>query len=241
VDLARQVERAQQAVRARDDLVAVVSHDLRNPLGVVQMQSSLLLRGLGPQDEDSSRRLRASAERIQRAVDRMNALLSDLLDLAKIEAGRFEVHPTRQASSVILDEALVVMSPLAEQKSIRLVIDASPSADVLADRDRIYQVLSNLLSNAIKFTPEGGEIRLCTQSAAEGVRFSVIDAGPGIPARELPHIFNRYWQARKTARQGSGLGLYIAKGIVEAHHGRIWVESSTGVGSSFHFVLPATG
>lgn len=239
VDLAVQVEREQQAVRARDDLVAVVSHDLKNPLGVIQMQSSLLLRGVGLKDEDFSRRLRASAERIQRSVDRMNALISDLLDLGKIEAGRFEVTPTRQQPNMILDEALVVMGPLAEQKSISLKIDAAGTPDVLADRDRVYQVLSNLLGNAIKFTPEGGEVRLCTRSDAEGVVFSVVDSGAGIPPEQLQHIFNRYWQAPRTTRQGSGLGLYIARGIVEAHRGRMWVESTLGVGSRFHFVLPA--
>jgi two-component system, chemotaxis family, sensor kinase Cph1 len=237
VDLGCQVERERKAVRARDDLVAVVSHDLRNPLNVVQMQASLLLGGMGASGEPT-RRLRASAERIQRAVNRMNSLIQDLLDLAKIEAGRFIVEGTAQSPQEIVNEALMVMQPLAEQRSIELRVDVASSPPVVADRDRIYQVLANLIGNALKFTSQGGTVRLRVRPQDGQVVFSIIDDGPGIPEDTLPHLFDRYWQARRTAKLGTGLGLFIARGIVEAHRGKIWVDSEVGHGSAFHFSLP---
>ena len=239
VDLVRQVALGEQAVRARDDLVAVVSHDLKNPLSVIQMQSSALLRGIVSEDGESSRRLRAAAERIQRAIDRMNTLLHDLLDLSKIEAGRFSVQPTVHNARELVEEALLVLEPLGHRKQITFTLDASDDCTVLADRDRIYQVLSNLVGNALKFSPDGGAIQLQISKADNETLFTVADEGPGIAADQLSHLFNRYWQAPRSGRQGSGLGLYIAKGIVEAHGGRIWVVSALGSGSAFSFALPS--
>jgi chemotaxis family two-component system sensor kinase Cph1 len=239
IDLARQVLREQQAVRARDDLVAVVSHDLRGPLAVIQMQAALLLR-TGIDKEEPSLRLRASAERVQKAVDRMNALIRDLLDLARIEAGRFDVRPRPEGIREIVDEALIIAYPLAEAKRIVIEVEeVSEDGSVAADRERVFQVLANLTGNAIKFTPEGGKIVLRAEARSHEVLFTVADTGPGIPSEQLPHIFDRYWQARRTAHQGTGLGLYIAKGIVEAHGGRIWAESVPGAGARFYFTLPA--
>lgn len=238
LDLGRQVVREQRAVRARDDLVAVVSHDLRSPLGVIQMQASLIstqAAALG--DTGQATRLRQGADRIGRAVDRMTALISDLLDLAKIEAGRFEVHAQSEHIRDVVDETLSIVRPLAEAKQISIADDLE-SALVAADRERIYQVLSNLIGNAIKFTPPGGAITVHAERRGAELVVSVSDTGPGIAPDEIAHVFDRYWQARRADHAGAGLGLYIARGIVQAHGGRMWVESPPGAGAHFYFTLP---
>lgn len=238
IDLARQVIREKKAVRVRDDLVAVVSHDLRNPLGVVQMQASWLLRAAtGADGGEPSGLMRESAERIQRAVDRMNGLIFNLLDLAKIEAGRFELRCKSEQVTDMVNDTLIIVRPLADAKRITITEDID-NVRLDADRERLFQVLSNLLGNAIKFTPESGTIALSTRRRQDDVLFTISDTGRGIPAEQLPHVFDRYWQARRADHEGSGLGLFIAKGIVEAHGGRIWAESEPGAGSRFSFTLP---
>jgi chemotaxis family two-component system sensor kinase Cph1 len=240
LDLGRQVLREKKAVRVRDDLVAVVSHDLKNPLAAVQMHAALILKVLIPEESGPWRRIQNSAERIQRSTEKMNTLIQDLLDLAKIEAGRFSITPRPELIESLVEECVEILGPLAEQKRIQLIQKISaPHRSVLVDRERIFQVLSNIIGNAIKFTPEGGSIELSTDSNGARVTFAIRDTGPGIDPEQLSHLFNRYWQARKTAHAGTGLGLYIAKGIVEAHKGRIWVESQKGLGSTFSFTLPA--
>lgn len=238
IDLARQVLREQRAVQARDDLVAVVSHDLKNPLGVIEMQAAVLLRTAQPVDEEPSRRLRASAECIQRAVARMNALIHDLLDLAAIEAGRFGLNCRTEDVREVVEEALTILRPLATGKHITLEAQLAEAARIELDRERFFQVLSNLVGNAIKFTPDGGTVTVRTDRAGDELLFTVKDTGPGVAADQLPHVFDRYWQAAHKRRHGSGLGLYIAKGIVEAHGGRIWVEPPSAGGACFRFTLP---
>jgi two-component system, chemotaxis family, sensor kinase Cph1 len=237
IDLERQVAREQRAVRARDDLVAVVSHDLRNPLGVIQMQAAILLQTVGSGNEDFSRRIQTSTDHIQRAVRRMNTLIRDLLDLAKLEAGRFTLQCSRCQMNDLIEESLLILRPLAEAKRITLTSDLR-AATVDADHDRIFQVLSNLVGNAIKFTPEGGSISVRAEAENAEVRVTVADTGPGVPADQLANVFDRYWQARRSDQEGSGLGLFIAKGIVEAHSGRIWTEAHMGSGATFIFILP---
>ena len=236
-DLERQLVREQRAVRARDDLVAVVSHDLRNPLGVIQMQATILLRTVGPDNAESSRRLRTSAEHIQRSVDRMNVLIRDLLDLAKLEAGRFTVNCKPQRIDEMIEEALLILRPLADAKGIELLCE-SHQALVNADRDRIFQVLSNLVGNAVKFTPQDGRVNLRCEALGSEVLVTVADTGRGIPHDLVDHVFDRYWQARRHDQEGSGLGLFIAKGIVEAHGGRIWTDARVTSGATFFFTLP---
>ena len=237
LDLERQVVREQRAVRARDDLVAVVSHDLKNPLSLIATQAALFLRILTPAEEVSGR-LRGGLERILRAVERMSALIHDLLDLAKIEAGRFSLQRSPEDVRDMIEEALIILRPLADAKRITVVdeIDGAPSVSV--DRERIYQVLSNLIGNAVKFTPEGGRIVVRVEERPGKLVVTVTDNGPGLRAEQLPHLFERYWQARVPSRDGSGLGLFIAKGIVEAHGGRIWAESAAGAGATVGFSLP---
>jgi chemotaxis family two-component system sensor kinase Cph1 len=238
LDLERQVLREQRAVRARDDLVAVVSHDLRNPLGVIQMQAAILLQAASGENEEFSRRVQTSAEHIQRSVARMNTLIGDLLDLARLEAGRFTLQCRAHEMSELIGESLVILRPLAEQKRIDLTSDLRCAA-VNADRDRIFQVLSNLVGNAIKFTPAGGRIDLRCEEMNGEVQVTVADTGPGIAPEQLSNVFDRYWQARPDDLQGSGLGLFIAKGIVEAHGGRIWAQARPGSGATFVFTLPS--
>ena len=234
VDLARQIVRAEQAIRDRDETVAILSHDLKTPLQVIQLATSMLRRGAADDP-----RAGAMLDRVERAARHMGGLVRDLLDLAKIEAGRFELTRASCLASRLVSDVFTILAPLAEAKGVHLSADGE--AAVTADPDRVFQALSNLVGNAIKFTPSGGKVsvRVCP-SAADAVQFAIVDTGPGIHAVELAHIFDRYWHSRRTRSGGAGLGLYIAKGIVEAHGGRLWVESRIGEGAAFYFTLPAS-
>ncbi|HUQ98247.1 MAG TPA: PAS domain S-box protein [Gemmatimonadaceae bacterium] len=235
VEHARLFHEAQQATRARDDILAVVAHDLRNPLNTVSMAASLMLENT-PLDRPQERR---QVEIVRRAADRMNRMIQDLLDVKRLETGRLGIEPRPESPASLIGDTLDMLRPLASSSTILLESNVAERLPlVLADAARIQQVLSNLVGNAVKFTPREGHITVCADRMDGEVRFSVIDTGPGIPAEQLPHIFGRFWQARSTDRRGIGLGLAIAKGIVEAHHGRIWVESSVGLGSTFYFTLP---
>lgn len=235
---ARLFQEAEAATRTRDDMLAIVSHDLRTPLSVISLSTEGMLAAL-PQGEEV-RRQRTALERIQRAARRMNTLVGDLLDASQIEAGQLPVDKCPNAPAALVEEAVESIRPLAADRSLRLtssVPEGLPSIEV--DRSRILQVFSNLLGNAVKFTSIGGEITVSAEPQPGHVLFSVTDTGPGIPAEDLPHLFDRHWQARATARKGAGLGLFIAKGIVEAHEGVLQVRTQRGVGSTFFFTLPA--
>ncbi|MEI9952682.1 MAG: ATP-binding protein [Pseudomonadota bacterium] len=231
VDLSRQIARAEQAVRDRDETVAILSHDLKTPLQVIQLASTVLRR-----EAVSDTLVVTTIDRVERAVQRMNALIHDLLDLAKIEAGRFDLTRTDCLASRLVLDVFTILAPLAEAKSIRLRWNGDGSVN--ADADRVFQALSNLVGNAIKFTPSGGEVMVQVEPFADQtVRFAIMDNGPGIAAVELGHVFDRYWHSGRGRGAGTGLGLFIAKGIVEAHGGRIWVESIAGEGATFYFTL----
>ena len=232
-DLGKQIARAEKAVALRDEMVAVLSHDLRGPLQVVEMAVSILEARV-----DGDPRATETVHLVRRASARMGRLVHDLLDLAKIEAGRFEITKTPCAASAIVSDAFAILTPIADAKGVRLSWTGDGDAWVAVDAERILQVISNLVGNAIKFTPTGGTVTLEVARADDFVRFCVRDTGPGIPETELAHIFDRYWQARRVRSAGSGLGLYIAKGIVEAHGGRIWADSQLGKGAAFTFSLP---
>ena len=238
VDLTHQVARERAAVRARDDVVAVVSHDLRTPMSVVVMQAEIIQRLLGNGQQDSSQRLRTAAQTIQRAGRRMAAQLNELLDIAKIEAGRFAVAPQRLRAFELVQDARDLLSELAQAKGIALVVTEADDLSVRADPERIFQVFSNLIGNAIKFTPSGGRIEIAARRRGAVCEFSIADTGAGIAADQLGQIFDRYWQVKPSDAGGAGLGLYIAKGIVEAHGGTIEVTSSPGRGTTFVITLP---
>jgi len=234
IDNARLYQHATRATRTRDELIAAVSHDLKNPLATMVMTAELLARSEAPDEKR-----RRWVESLRRSADAMKHLIEDLLDIARIEAGRLTIEEQRCAVGALLAEALDLMQPLAQQKRLRIERRV-PGREVYVrcDRPRIIRVLSNLIGNSIKFTSEGGAITIRAELADREVRFSVTDTGSGIAADEVPHIFERFWQARKTARLGAGLGLAIAKGIVEAHGGQIWAQSEAGKGSTFFFTLP---
>jgi light-regulated signal transduction histidine kinase (bacteriophytochrome) len=237
IDLERQVARGQRAVRARDDVLAVVSHDLRNPLSVIDLQAKVLLHSSAANGGPSS--LREGAERTQRAVARMSSLIDNLLDLAAIEAGRLPLRVQSVGVRQTVEEALETLRPLAEGNALELVAEIDDGADMLADRDRFYQVLSNLIGNAVKFTPAGGRITLRAEARGREVIFTVADTGPGISPEQLPHIFVRYSGTEHgERRKGVGLGLFVVKGIVEMHGGQIAVASTPGKGATFVFSLP---
>ncbi len=234
VEHARLFHEAQQATRARDDVLAVVAHDLRNPLNTVTMAVSLMLETTPPERVEQRRQV----EIVRRAADRMNRMIQDLLDVKRMESGRLTTDLKPELPASLINDTIDMLRPLAAGSTIRLEADIEDDLPpVLADAARIQQVLSNLVGNAVKFTPRSGRITVCAEHIDGEVRFGVIDTGPGIPAEQLPHIFGRFWQA-KSDHRGIGLGLAIAKGIVEAHNGRIWVESHVGLGSTFYFTLP---
>jgi signal transduction histidine kinase len=235
--LALERARLEDAVRFREDVVAIVSHDLRSPLTAI----ALTVRQLSRLSVDAAlvQRRDELLSTIQRAGDRMTRLIADLLDVATIEAGTLEVESSVVSVSSLLAEALDGVRPMAEQKSIELAVRAeTPDLYVHADRDRMLQVLANLLGNAVKFTPEGGRVHAEAELRGDAVRFCVRDSGPGIPRDQLPHVFDRFYQGTAGKRRGTGLGLAIAKGIIEAHGRSIHVESDEGRGATFIFTLP---
>jgi signal transduction histidine kinase len=237
LSLQQRVEEAVQATRTRDEVLAMVAHDLRNPLNVVLTSGSFLLDtldGLEP-------RAREQLELIQRAVAQMNRLTQDLLEVAGMEAGNISVEPRAEPVELLLRAACTTMQRVASARRIELACDIqSDLPHVCADRDRIDQVLGNLIGNAVRFTPRGGRVQLAAERDGAQVRFSVADTGRGIDAADLPHVFDRFWQAQRSRDGGAGLGLAIARGIVAAHGGEMWVESEPGTGSTFFFTLPTT-
>jgi PAS domain S-box-containing protein len=224
------------ALRARDDTMSVVSHDLRNPVNAVKMLAGAVLRA-GP-SEPLPPTVAEQVRVIQSAAQQMDTLIQDLLDMSRAEVGRFAVDTRSVHSGALLRDALRTLGPLAEDKGVTIATAWADSLpDVQVDPERITQVISNIVGNAIKFTPAGGEIRVSADELPDAVVVRVSDTGPGIPVEHLVHVFDRYWQLTRRHR-GAGLGLPIAKAIIEAHAGRIWVESSEGKGATFHFTLP---
>jgi len=234
VEKARVYRIAQQAISLRDDVLSIVAHDLRNPLGTILMQAELLRRR-GVVDEAASHK---AGEVIARSVTRMNRLIQDLLDVARMEGGRLSIERVPVSAHAVIADAAQAQATLAASASLDLRLDAPKELpDVLADRQRILQVFENLVGNAIKFTGPGGLITVGAEPTSGQVLFWVADTGAGIAADQLPHVFERLWQG-KAAGQGAGLGLPIVRGIVEAHGGRVWVESTVGEGSTFFFTIP---
>lgn len=237
LDNARLYSEAQRAIQAREEILAIVSHDLKNPLTVTATNAAMIPRLIAGQEKRAE--LEKIAMHIQRSSERMARLIGDLLDYSKIQAGTFSVEARRTALRSFVMELLDSMRPQATEKRIELLIRLTEEDPcVICDPDRISQVLSNLVGNSIKFTPEGGRIEVTSAVEGDQLRFSVSDTGPGLTCEQLEHVFERYWQAEATAQKGAGLGLAISQAIIRAHRGTIWAESEPGRGSVFSFKIP---
>jgi signal transduction histidine kinase len=235
LDNARLFVQAQSQARCREQALAAVSHEMRSPLQVISIASGALLRAW-PADTALLPERRQIAV-IAQSADRMRRLAGDLLDLAQEDAGCFSVSPEPVRVGVLLQGALEVYRPLAEQKGVRLAVAPFPTLTAMVDEQRVHQVFANLIGNAVRHTPAGGEITLSATAEAGVVRFSVRDTGAGIAPENLPHVFERFWRAENT-RGGAGLGLAISRAIVQAHGGSIAAESRPGQGTTFSFTLP---
>jgi signal transduction histidine kinase len=217
------------------EVVTIVAHDLRTPLNAIAMGASLL------QDETQGEQQKAfMLELIGRAAKRMDRLIGDLLETGRIDAGRtLSVQPAPLRLETVLEQACQELHAAAGAKGQTIACEIEPDLPAVhADRARIAQVVANLVANAAKFTPRGGHIRLAAVADGSEVRVAVADSGPGLAPEDLPRVFEPYWQAQRTASLGCGLGLKIARAIVEAHGGRMWVESEQGKGATFVFTLP---
>jgi len=235
LDNARLHDAVRASLRARDEMVGVVSHDLRNPVAAIKMLSRTLLRA----PPNGGAQAHESIELISQAAEQMDALIRDLLDVNRLDAGKLVVSPLSVDPSTLLADSLQTLRPLVDEKGIALDLQIeTPLPKVMADPDRIQQTLSNLVGNAIKFSPAGSKIVVVARRDPEGVVISVVDKGKGIAPEQLPKVFDRNWQSSRTDRQGAGLGLAISKGIVEAHGGRIWLESRPAEGTAVSFTLP---
>ncbi len=227
-------EALQRAVRVRDDVLAVVAHDLQNPLNVISIAASTLLQRM----PDSL--ARRPIERITRAAQRADRLIRDLLDISAIETAQFSIERQRMEPADLILSSLESQQNLAADASVIIASDLSPELPPIeADEERLLQVLENLIGNAVKFTPAGGSITVGADYRDGEIVVSVKDNGSGIAPDQLPHIFDRYWRVRTGGHRGTGLGLTISKAIVEAHCGRIWAESSPGHGTTMFFTIPA--
>ena len=235
LDNARLHDTVRASLRARDEMLGVVSHDLRNPVAAVKMLTRMLLVAPGATDPGNHE----SIDLISRAAEQMDALIGDLLDVNRLDAGKLVIESTPVEPSVLIADSLQTLRPLVEEKGIDLDLQIETGLPkVMADRERIQQTLSNLVGNAIKFSAAGSKIVVLARSEPDDVIISVLDKGQGIAPDQLPRVFDRYWQSSRTDRQGAGLGLAIAKGIVEAHGGRIWIDSTPGEGTTASFSLP---
>lgn len=239
-DLAQEnlLKQERKMSQARKETVEVVSHDLKNPLGTIKMSLEMMLDELG-EGPLSELDFKEGLKIAQRSTETMEILIRDLLDHAKIEAGQLTLEKKQCNISLLVQDLSERYSLLAQNKNISFMTKIS-NANLFAvcDPGRTEQVLSNLLGNAIKFTPHHGKVKFSVSSKGGDIFFIVEDSGRGISKEQLPHIFDRFWQVKETAKEGNGLGLAIAKAIIDAHKGNIWAESEKGKGSKFCFRLP---
>jgi PAS domain S-box-containing protein len=229
-------EALHQAIRARDDMMGIVSHDLRNPASAVKMLAGSILAEAAERALPSD--VTERVEIMRQAAAQIDALIEDLLDVTRLEAGRLTVSAHDVEPRPLVEAALYALHALSESGGVTLAATyEEPLPMVHADPDRVTQLLSNLVGNALKFTPENGRVTMRADASENHVTIHISDTGPGIAPEDIAHLFDDFWQARNDHR-GVGLGLAIAKGVVEAHGGRIWCDSTPGRGSTFSFTLP---
>jgi signal transduction histidine kinase len=239
VDNAAAYQRVRQAVGARDETLAIVSHDLRNPLSAIRMCMSALQEVPPPSAETTADLLGS----VQEATALMSRIIQDLLDVASMDSGRLSLERQIESIGPLLGRVEAMFRVVADDRGIALILEHTgleglPRVNI--DAERVEQVLANLLNNALKFTDAGGIVRIAAISAPGKITVTVSDTGPGIAPEDLPHIFDRFWHGRRRTKiRSTGLGLAISRGIVQAHGGRIWAESTPGQGTTVSFELPA--
>ena len=225
-------EKAEAAVRVRDETLGIVSHDLRNPLTKIGLSAELLIGATAEEQQDLIHTIRMSAQQMDR-------LIQDLLDVARVEAGRLSVDKEVIPSESLVRDSCESNQPIATQRKQRIVCKViGELPNICADNDRMLQVFGNLIGNAIKFAPDGGIITVEAEAVDDMVEFRIGDNGPGIPEADLGNVFRPYWQAKKTAHMGAGLGLAIVRGIIEAHGGTVWADNAPSGGALFTFTIP---
>lgn len=225
-----------RAVQSRDEVLRIVSHDLREPLQCIALTAQQLGEVGSPGPDVAS--LRKAVDRILRASESMARLIDDLLDIASIEAGRLGLRPAALRADALLRDSLDAHQVQAESRKVVLSLAVVAPVTIVGDQGRILQVLSNLIGNALKLVPAGGVVTMSATDDGDAVRFTVADTGPGIDPEHLLRVFEPFWQGGRPDRRGRGLGLTIARGIVEAHDGRIWLDSELGRGTTVSFTLP---
>ncbi len=231
----RRLDEERPATRRRDEVLGIVAHDLRNHLNAIRASSKVAL-------VMSDRSPRRPIETIERVSARMERLIRDLLDVSAIECGTLAIDPAAVRPIDVLAEAKDAHAASSAELGIGLSVDCRTDLpEVAADSQRLLQIFGNLLGNAIKFTAPGGQIILGAAGEADRVRFWVADSGRGIPEQEVPHVFDKFSPRQARPRASIGLGLAICKAIVDAHGGRIWVDSSVGIGTTVHFTMPVDG
>ena len=235
-DLQKANEKLKAEIQLREDVLAIVSHDLRNPLSSIEMSTDLMREVLTRPDLQCHLTLIQIQER---SIRQMKRLISDLLTFAKIQSGNLTVELAVTSLEKLAEESVQHVLHYAIKKKIEIVKEVRSTTDfLLCDHDRLLEVLANLLGNAVKFSPPESKVSLRISEEPGFIHFTISDQGSGIEPEHIPHIFDRYWQAQRTARLGTGLGLAIAKGLVESHQGKIWVESKLHEGAQFHFKIP---
>lgn len=227
------LELSNKAAAEKDELLSVVSHDLRNPLGSIIMNAQLLKRNANDNDIITKR-----CDSILSSSNSMNVLINDLVELGKLESGTLKLDIQKSSVNELLFKVRDLMEPLALGKKISLKFNLLENYYCYVDIEKSLRVFSNLLGNAMKFSPEGSTIEISAAPKGRCVCFSIKDQGPGILKDHLQHIFDRFWQSGLLSSKGAGLGLSIAKSIVESHGGKISAESELGYGTTFHFTLP---
>ena len=228
---------ADDAVAHRDDVLAMVSHDLRDLLGAILSSSAWLLRAAPVGEAGATSRV--GAERVRRYAERMKRLIDDLTDITRIDAGKLSVRLSPGNLAPLISEAVIALRGAATAKELILDLPfCEEPIPAMFDEDRVLQVLNNLIANAIKFTPAGGRIRVECEHSNNMAKVSVTDTGPGIPPEIIEAIFERFRQGVNPERRGLGLGLYISRNLVEAQQGKIWAESTLGQGTTVIFTLP---
>lgn len=230
---------AKEAIQSREDMMAIVSHDLRNPLSFIMLQMKLLERHLNA-DEMDMEKIFTKLHAVTNSCLRMNRLIQDLLDVASIEEGKFSIINTTFKASDLVNDVHAMFEDQARSAGVNLNKNFEGTDLIIkGDRERLLQLLSNLISNSLKFTPRHGRIDIGMISKHDKVQFFIKDTGHGIAEEELPHVFNRFWQGHLEKKGGFGLGLSIVKGIVEAHQGEVGIESEQGKGTLVHFTIPS--